>query len=401
MEENVVGKSQEVIQGNKKEFGLETFVFIAITFGILGYLAYVMGIGPMFSTIMKTSYSLLIETVLYVTAICVIMGAVGALLAEFGVVALMQKIISPIMRPIYGLPGAASLGVITTFLSDNPAVIALSEDRKIRKYFKKFEIAALCNIGTSFGMGLIVCTYMIGLGSEFASATLIGFLGAVVGSIVSTRLMLWRTKKHYRKTGEFDQMNVLDDSLEGVSEEVATTTEVVEKQSIFSRVMNTMLEGGKSGVTIGVGVTPGILCICTTIMILTFGPSTVDGVAQYTGAAYEGIELLPKFGELISPITKVLFGFQDGSNIAFPITSLGAVGAAMGLVPSMLEKGLAGGNEIAVFTAMGMCWSGYLSTHISMMDALKKRELISSAIIAHTIGGIAAGIAAHYIFIIF
>ncbi|MBQ8562802.1 MAG: hypothetical protein IJ443_02780, partial [Firmicutes bacterium] len=118
----------------------------------------------------------------------------------------------------------------------------------------------------------------------------------------------------------------------------------------------------------------------------------------YTGAAYEGIELLPKLGDLIAPVTQVLFGFQDGSNVVVPITSLGAVGAAIGMVPQMVENGLAGPNEIAVFTAIGMCWSGYLSTHVSMMDALGRRELIPAALTSHTVAGLCAGVVAHYLF---
>jgi hypothetical protein len=83
------------------------------------------------------------------------------------------------------------------------------------------------------------------------------------------------------------------------------------------------------------------------------------------------------------------------------MTSLGAVGAALSLIPTFLDKGLAGGNEIAVFTAMGMCWSGYLSTHTAMLDALKHRELTSKALLAHTAGGIAAGVFAHYAYLLF
>ena len=49
---------------------------------------------------------------------------------------------------------------------------------------------------------------------------------------------------------------------------------------------------------------------------------------------------------------------------------------------------------------MGMCWSGYLSTHIGMMDALKSRDLAGKAILAHTIGGLCAGISAHLIFML-
>ena len=51
-------------------------------------------------------------------------------------------------------------------------------------------------------------------------------------------------------------------------------------------------------------------------------------------------------------------------------------------------------------TAMGMCWSGYLSTHVGMMDALDARHLTGKAIISHTIGGICAGISAHFIFML-
>ncbi|MBP0980511.1 MAG: hypothetical protein J6Q18_03000, partial [Oscillospiraceae bacterium] len=72
----------------------------------------------------------------------------------------------------------------------------------------------------------------------------------------------------------------------------------------------------------------------------------------------------------------------------------------MGLVPQMIETGAAGLNEVAVFTAMGTCWSGYLSTHISIMDALKERQFIKDAIVSHTIGGLCAGVAAHYIFML-
>ena len=82
--------------------------------------------------------------------------------------------------------------------------------------------------------------------------------------------------------------------------------------------------------------------------------------------------------------------------IAFPMTALGAVGAAIALVPPFVEQGIITGNDIAVFTAMGMCWSGYLSTHTAMLDALGYRKLTSRAIASHTLGGIGAGIFAHF-----
>jgi hypothetical protein len=45
-----------------------------------------------------------------------------------------------------------------------------------------------------------------------------------------------------------------------------------------------------------------------------------------------------------------------------------------------------------------MCWSGYLSTHVAMMDSLKSSHLTGKAILSHTIGGLVAGISANWIY---
>ena len=82
------------------------------------------------------------------------------------------------------------------------------------------------------------------------------------------------------------------------------------------------------------------------------------------------------------------------------MTALGAVGAALGVVPTFDAAHLIDNNSIAVFTAMGMCWSGYLSTHTAMLDSMGYRKLISKAIGAHTIGGLCAGIFAHWLFVL-
>jgi len=380
----------------KKAVSLETFIFIFVAGGCFGYLGMVMGVDKMFNTIMNTAHYLLIDVVFFIMAIAVLAGAFAALLSEFGVVALINKIISPIIRPIYGLPGAASIGMITTYLSDNPAIISLAHDNGFKKYFKDYEIPTLCNLGTAFGMGLIVSTFMIGLGTgtEFIAPVIIGNLGAVVGSVVSVRIMMIFTKKYFNapkaqksekiKTNDFNKMREVRDG------------------NLFERVLDATLEGGKTGVELGLAIVPGVVIICTLVMLFTFGPAeTVNGVAIYTGAKKEGVALFPKIGEMLSPILNPLFGFTSAEAIAFPITSLGSVGAAMGLVKDFLAKNLIGPNDIAVFTAMGMCWSGYLSTHVGMMDALNVRKLASKAIISHTFGGLLAGISAHYMYLLF
>ena len=376
----------------KKIYSLETLIFLILFFVLFGYLGYEMGIANMMNTLMNTAYALLMDTVFYIMAISVIAGAIGSLFIEFGVIAILNKILSPLMKPIFGLPGASAMGVMATFLSDNPAILALADDNSFKRYFKKYQLPALTNLGTGFGMGLIILTFMIGLispkGESFVIPALIGILGAAIGSAVSVRIMLTFTKKAYGTT---------EDAYVGKDKAVMVEDmRLIRHGSPMSRAMNALLDGGKQGVNLGLEIIPGVLIICTLVMMLTNSP--VDGI--YTGAAYEGVGLLPYLGSKIDFILKPLFGFTSAQCIAVPITALGAAGAAIGLIPGLVTSGLATGNDIAVFTAMCMCFSGYLSTHVAMMSVLKFPEMTGKSILSHTIGGLCAGISAHLIYIL-
>ena len=47
---------------------------------------------------------------------------------------------------------------------------------------------------------------------------------------------------------------------------------------------------------------------------------------------------------------------------------------------------------------MGMCWSGFLSTHTAMLDSMGYRKLLVHDFISQIIGGIGAGIIAHWLY---
>lgn len=366
---------------------LNGVICLVIVIGFFAYLGISMGMANMLNTVMKTAHDLLINTVFYLMSICVLMGALSRLFAEFGVVSILEKLLRPLMKPLFNLPGVASLGAVMTFLSDNPAIISLSKDKRFSKYFKKYQLISLTNFGTAFGMGLIVIVFMMGQG--FFKESLIGLFGAFCGCIVSTRLMQRFTLKAFPQY-------LTEEACEGIEEEEAEEKEE-EKKSLFTRILDCLLDGGRSGVEVGMSIIPGVLIISTFVMILTFG-SSASGA--YTGAAYEGVEILPWLADKIDFVFKALFGFNDPHLVAFPITSLGAVGAALSLVPNFVANGWADGNAIAVFTAIGMCWSGFLSTHTAMLDSLGYRELTPKAILAHTIGGLAAAFAAHWSYVL-
>ncbi len=377
----------------KKNISVEGFVCLGVLIVFFAGLSHIMGGMNMMNTLLNTAYDLLMTVVFRIMAIAVVAGAIAYVLTEFGVIAIANSLLAPLMKPIYGLPGASVIAVFTTYLSDNPAVLALADDHRFRKYFKKYQLPALTNLGTAFGMGLIVSVFMMKIeapGTENVGlAVLIGNLGAVVGSIVSVRIMLQFMKKKYGIVADA----VPSDDKTVDSYDILKFREVREG-STGSRIMTSLLEGGKTGVDVGFSIIPGVLIICSIVMILTF-PMPEGG---YTGAAYEGVGFLTWIGTKLQFILKPLFGFQSPECVSIPITALGAAGAAIGSVPAMVSSGVASVHDIAVFTAMCMCWSGYLSTHIAMMDSLKFREATGNAIFAHAIGGLCAGVAANFMY---
>lgn len=375
-------------------------ICLFIIIALFGYLGSVMGMTNMLNTIMKTAHGLLLNTVFYLMSMSVLTGALGKILTEFGVVHLLQVTLRHVMRPLYNMPGVAVVASFMTFLSDNPAIITLSKNKQFAKYFKVYQFISLANFGTAFGMGLLVIVFMIGQG--FFMAPFIGLIGAASGGIIATRLMQYFICKKYPEYRTLDAVSA--EEKEQLEREKKLQADDEEKPNTFIRILNALLDGGKSGVEIGLAIIPGVIIICTLVMMFTFGGS-IEGVDAeghdiivYTGEAYQGCGLLPMLASKLNILFEWLFGFTAPELIAFPITALGAVGAALSLIPEFTTKGIIDDNAVAVFTAMGMCWSGFLSTHTAMLDSMGYRKLLVKDFISQIVGGIGAGIIAHWLY---
>ncbi len=377
----------------KNPVSKETIVLFSLFILVFVLFSIEMGIDSFLSTTLATAYYLLLEVALYIMAVAVLTGAIAGIFSEFGIVALLNYILYPIVRFAYRLPGVAGIGAVSAYLSDNPAVIALLEEKEFKKAFKPYQIPILVNLGTSFGMGLVIAVYFMSLGNKFNdfgstyNATFIGIFSAIIGSIVSVMILTYYSKKHFNiNKNEHPIKNLEGDEYYRYTRE----------GSFINRFLESALDGGKNGVNIGLSIIPGILIISTFVIMLTNTASN-EG---YTGAMLEGVGLLPMIGEHIMFIIKPIFGFESPEAIAFPLISLGSAGAATGIVDGFIANNFITVKDIAVFTAIGTTWSGYLSTHVGMMDAVKARPLTGKAILAHTIGGLVSGIVANYIYIL-
>ena len=368
---------------------VEALVFLAVLSVFFGSLGWRMGSANLLNSIMATAFDLLTNTVFFIMSITVLSGALAKLFIEFGVLRLVEYVLRPLMRPLYNLPGVAALASVMTFLSDNPAIMSIAHDKNFRSYFTDRELASLPNFGTAFGMGLIVVTYMTSLG--YFSAAMLGIAGAALGGVVATRLMQRLCRSEFPTLSDEQRRQREASADEG---QIAFRSE----GSFFERFLNSILEGGKSGVDLGLAIIPGVLIISTLVILINFGPK--DPAVGYQGLAGEGVPVLPWVVGKMGFLFRWLFGFEHAELIAFPVTSLGSVGAALSLFPEFLKSGFIGGNEVAVCTGMGMCWSGFLSTYTAMYDALGMRRCLGRAIVSQVIGGVCAGTIAHFLWLL-
>ena len=360
-------------------------------------MGYVMGANYMISSLMQTAFALLNDTAFYIMAIAVVCGALASLFTEFGVTAMLNKVLSPLMRPLFGLPGAATVGGIACFMSDNPTIATMMMDRNYARYFKKYESVGLVNFGTTFGIGMIVVATMLassGMGGvDTFAATGIGSIAAILGGAISTRALLIFGARAWGK----DEPYIPGDYVESKGSTKGKVRHI-RKGNAAMRAMDALLEGGADGVQLGLTIIPGILIFCTLVMML-LKTAPVDAetgaVLAYSGAAYEGVGLLPWLMNQISFILQPLFGFQNMENVAVPLTALGSASASMAQVPVLLEAGTMSAHEVAVVTAMCFCWSGFVDTHVGIMDKLGTRPFVGWALLTHFIGGIAAGVIAN------
>ena len=87
--------------------GIPCLIVVLVLFG---YLSSVMGFTNVLNTVMRTAHDLLLNTVFYLMAMCVLTAALSRIFSVFGVVDLLQKILKPVLRPLFNLPGVAALG---------------------------------------------------------------------------------------------------------------------------------------------------------------------------------------------------------------------------------------------------------------------------------------------------
>lgn len=384
---------------------IQNVVFCILAAMLLAILGGRMGWSNMLTTMTATGYSLMANVVLSLLAVVVISGAWAALMQEFGIVYALEKTLGRVVGWVYGLPGKSLLGALLSFLSDTPVVAGLAADPEFVSPFRRYQLAGFIHFATSFGMGLVLVVFMMGIdypkeyGMSLSQCACIGLLASFFASALTTRLQNWWLQRVDPSLANFVRPSKMPDkpSQDGGRIDAKKTESHIRKikQSFFSRVLDSIIDGGKSGFALGLAIAPGIMVVSTIVFMVTFGA----GADGYDGGAYQGVPLLPWAAGKVDFVFAWLFGLEHAELLSFPITALASVGASIGQLPQYVAQGMLDPNAACVLTAMGVAWSGFLPVYSSIMDSAGLRSQAGICMVVHFISGLLSGIAAHWLYI--
>lgn len=248
-------------------------------------------------------YSSLLTTLI---AVFLLAGLTLPLLINFGLTEFVGVLLSRIMRPLFRLPGTASVDCMASWLGDGTIGILLTNKQYKQGIYTAKEAAI---IATSFSaVSITFCLVVIetvGLGHLFvpffATVSFVGFILA----IVTSRIPPLSTKKNTYLTTHHDTPNSTQPENQKLL--AHALSKAYQRASQNTSVLSTLKEGFSNVFDMWIGVIPIILTVGTAALIVT----EYTPLFQYLGYPIVPILELLQLPEAQAASETIFVGFAD------------------------------------------------------------------------------------------
>ncbi len=273
-------------------------VFIAMTY-------FKIGLPAVYSE--NTGHLVLNDLMPVLFSVFILAGLLLPLLLNFGLLELVGTLLTKVMRPLFGVPGRASVNCVASWLGDGSVGILMTAKQYEEKHYTEREAAI---IGTTFSaVSITFCLVVIGqvkLEHLFAPFYLTVCLAGVVAALIVPRLPPLRLKANRYIDGQEATKNpeALPEgkSLFGYSMEVA-----LNKARHAKGVKGTLEEGLKNAIDMVFAVLPIVMAIGTVaLMIAEYTP-----VFKWLGTPFIPYLELLQLPEAEKAAETIMVGFAD------------------------------------------------------------------------------------------
>ena len=262
--------------------------------------------GPVFVWSMDTGGLILYDLIKGLFAIFLFAGFLLPFLTDFGLLEFIGAMLTPVMRPIFKLPGRASIDAIASWVGDGTIGVALTNKQYEEGYYNKQEATTIATTFSAVSITFsLVVLGQVGLSHLFGPYYITVAIAGVVAAIVLPRIP---PLSNIENTYYLGNRKDLGESVpEGYTNANWGLKLAVDKASESLNLKDLILKGLTSVLDLWLGVLPVIMAFGTLALILVeFTP-----IFQWLGLPFIPLLKLLDVPYAAEASQTIMVGFAD------------------------------------------------------------------------------------------
>ena len=322
-------------------FNISTFWTIVRVIGVILAFLVFFKIGPEWIWSEDTGGLILNDLILGLFGIFLFAGFLLPFLTDFGLLEFIGSLLTPLMRPVFKLPGRSSIDAIASWVGDGTIGITLTNKQYEQGYYTKKEAAIIATTfsAVSITFSLVIIDY-VGLSHLFGPYYLSVVLAGLAAAIIMPRIppLSRKTETYYEGINRDEGENVPSNY---TNVEWGTHL-AIQKAEESGNPKNFVINGVKTVLEMWVGVLPVIMAFGTIALIIAeFTP-----IFTWLGLPFIPILNLFQVPYAVEASQTMLVGFADmflpaviGASIPSEMTRFIIAGVSVTQLIFMSETG--------------------------------------------------------------
>lgn len=290
----------------KSIFDVSNFWIITRIVGVLLSILVYFEIGPEWIWSEDTGGLILHDLILGLFSIFLFAGFLLPFLTDFGLLEFIGALLTPVMRPVFQLPGRSSIDCIASWVGDGTIGVALTNKQYEDGYYtaKEASIISTTFSAVSITFSLVVLN-QVDLAHLFGRYYLTIVISGVVAAIIMPRIPPLSRKKDTYFTGK--KMDVGEDVPEGFTNSQWGAYLAIKKAEESGNVKNFIINGIKTVLDMWLGVLPVIMAFGTIALIIAEATPVFD----WLGMPFIPILKLFQVPHAVEASKTMVVGFAD------------------------------------------------------------------------------------------
>lgn len=281
------------------------WVFVRLLGFILTSMVY-FKIGPQWIWSGDTGGLILYDLILTLFTMFLFAGFLLPFLTEFGLLEYVGALLTPVMRPLFGLPGRSSIDCIASWVGDGTIGVALTNKQYEEGYYTSKESAVISTTFSAVSITFcLVVLGQVGLTKYFAPYYLTIIVSGFAAAIIMPKLPPLSNKKETYYKGIKKDMG--EKVPEGYTNSKWGLHLAIKKAEKSGHIGSFIKNGSKTVLDMWIGVLPAIMAFGTIALII----AETTPIFEWLGMPFIPILRLLGVPYAVEASQTIMVGFAD------------------------------------------------------------------------------------------